>query len=65
MFDDCAETLTNDHKDLWKRVHSIYIEAERCQNHHKDENAWVEIVRSVLRAAGLGNPEDMLEINSV
>ena len=64
MFHGSVETLTPDIELLWRQIHSVYIEAERCQNHHKDENAWVDVVRSVLKTAGSGDPNDMLEINS-
>jgi hypothetical protein len=65
MFDDAATTLTKEIEDLWEKVHNIYLEAERCHNHHKDESAWVELVRNMLKISGIGRVEDMLEINSV
>jgi len=46
-------------------VRDIYLQAERCDNHHKDENVWVEVVRSAFRISNVGYPEDMIEINSV
>lgn len=49
----------------WEKVKGVYTEAERCHNSHKDENAWVEIVRAVFRAAGLTSPSSALEVNSV
>ena len=32
----------------WADVDRIYVEAERCQNRHKDENSWVVVLRAVL-----------------
>lgn len=32
---------------------------------HKDENAWIEVVRSVFRAKGLSVGAGFLELNSV
>jgi hypothetical protein len=49
----------------WEKVQGLYNEAERCHNSHKDENAWVEVVRCVFRAAGLNATGSMLEVNSV
>ena len=31
----------------------------------KDESEWTEVVRSVLKLAGIGRPTDMQETNSV
>lgn len=71
-FDSIPVTAFNDDTNmsaeaidkLWETVRSIYTEAERCNNHHKDENAWVEVVRSVWKAA-LGPFSNILEINSI
>jgi len=41
------------------------VEAECCQKHYKDENAWVKVVCAMLSIAGIGSMDDMLEINSV
>ena len=49
MFD---EDHTRDLEDVWKQIQAAYLEAERCQNYHTDENVWTEIVRLVLKAAG-------------
>lgn len=65
MFDPTITTSTPELKDLFQQVRDIYLQAERCNNHHKDENAWVEVVRSALRISNMGRPEDMIEINSV
>jgi hypothetical protein len=50
---------------LWTQVHSIYIKAQRCGNDRKDENEWIQVVRSVLEVARTGSITDMLEIVSV
>ena len=65
MFDHEARIETEELKHTWVQIHEIYLEAERCHNHHKDENAWVEVVRQVLRMAGMGRVNAMIEINSV
>ena len=65
MFNDSETTLTPELQNLWKQASSVCLEAERCQSHYKDENAWIDVVRSVLKLAGIGNSTDMLEINSV
>lgn len=50
---------------LWKQVRAIYVEAERCRNHEKDENSWVRVVWNVLQMAGLHDIEGMFEVISV
>jgi hypothetical protein len=50
---------------LWTQVHSVYIKAQRCGNDCRDENEWIQVVRSVLEVAGIGSITDMLEIVSV
>lgn len=52
-------------KELWQTIHNVYTEAERCHNHRKDESAWVEVVRSVLKLAGFGHNDGQFEINSM
>ncbi|KAH9204357.1 hypothetical protein DL95DRAFT_398581 [Leptodontidium sp. 2 PMI_412] len=49
----------------WGDVDRIYVEAERCQNRHKDENAWVTVVRAVLDMMEEYSHDKMLEVNSV
>ena len=65
MFDPTVTVSTPDVGELLKQVRDVYLQAERCNNHHKDENAWVEVVRSVLKISNMGRPDDMIEINSV
>ena len=65
MFDHEAKIKTREIERTWGKIHEIYLEAERCHNHHKDENAWVEVVRQVLRMAGLGSIDGMIEVNSM
>jgi hypothetical protein len=49
----------------WAQIETVYREAERCGRYHKDENAWTEVVRLVLKAAIGDAPMDMLEVNNV
>jgi hypothetical protein len=65
MFDESETEMSQDLENRSKQIENIYSEAERCQKYHKDENAWNEVVRLVLRAAGVDAPTDMLEINNV
>jgi len=51
--------------ELWKHIYSVHIEAERCHNHRKDESAWVEVVRSILKLADFGQHDGKFEINSM
>jgi len=46
-------------------IDSVYVEAERCQKHHKGENALVKAVCAMLSIAGMGSMDDMFEKNSV
>ncbi|KAH6675902.1 hypothetical protein B0J14DRAFT_373878 [Halenospora varia] len=51
---------------LWNKVHNIFKLAEQAQRRQKDENAWIEICRKVLRTAGLkDNNTTKLEVISV
>jgi hypothetical protein len=50
---------------LWQHVYAIYTKAERSHNCHKDESAWIDVVRAVLRAADLESQGSILEINSM
>lgn len=65
MFDATITTATPELEKQLQDVRDIYLRAERCNNHHKDENAWTEVVLSLLRISNMGRPEDMIEINSV
>jgi hypothetical protein len=65
MFDESAIDPPGAAEALWEQIHDLYLMAERCHNHHKDENAWVEVVRAMLKIAGIGSTNAMLEINSV
>jgi len=61
-FDDLAPCP----EELWNKVHNIFKVAEQAQRRQKDENAWVEICRMVLRAAGLKEDNSTkLEVVSV
>ncbi|KAK4978311.1 hypothetical protein LTR28_006310 [Elasticomyces elasticus] len=48
-----------------KEVRSIHEAAAECKEDQKDEAEWVEIVRMVLRAAGMSELDSMLEMNNV
>ena len=51
---------------LWGKVQKIYDEARTCHDKYTDENAWVDLVRRVLRTAGFSQRgKGFLEINSV
>ena len=65
MFDRGQTDATADDEKRWREIEDIYSEAEACQKYHKDESAWTEVVRLVLKAAGIGARTDMLEINNV
>lgn len=64
MFGDNFHTTESLHT-YWEKIQSVHIEAERCYNSHKDENAWVEVARSVFGAAGLVTSSSVLEISSM
>lgn len=55
---------------LWGKVQTVYNQAKDCFNEHKDENAWIEVVKMVWRAVSKGLEWDtaetrsMLELNS-
>lgn len=57
--------MTKELEGMWQRLDSVYVEAERCQKHHEDESAWIKVVCAMLGIAGIGDTNDMLEINSV
>ncbi|MCJ1476740.1 hypothetical protein MMC13_005409 [Lambiella insularis] len=65
MFDENKVTLTVDLERKWSEIERVYKKAKHCQKYHKDENAWVQVVYSVLQLAGIGHVEDMLEVNSI
>ena len=65
MFDESAMDPPRAAEALWEHIHDLYLMAERCHNHHKGENAWVKAVRAMLKIAGMGTIENMLEINNV
>jgi hypothetical protein len=64
FYDDHGHTI-EELDSLWRGVKEIYHEANACSNLLKDENAWVEVVRSVLRLAGMHTLSSNLELNSV
>jgi hypothetical protein len=49
----------------WKSVEEIYNDASACANGLQDENAWVEIVRSVLGSVGISKSHRNLKPSSV
>ena len=49
----------------WVDDDRIHVEAERYQNRHKDENAWVAVVRAVLDMMEEHPYDKMLGVNSV
>lgn len=56
---------------LCGKVQTVHNQAKDCYNVHKDESAWVEVVKTVWRAATLDSEWDvaatrsMLELNSM
>jgi hypothetical protein len=65
VFDDTIVDSTGELEELWEGIQDVYLEAERCHNLHKDENAWLEVVRAMLKISGMGTIKDMLEVISV
>lgn len=65
MFHDHHGQTTKELDSLWDDIQEVYYEANACSNLFKDENAWVEVVRSVLRLAGMHTLSKDLELNSV
>lgn len=65
MFYDHHGHKSGELDSLWNDIQDIYYEANACSNQLKDENAWVEVVRSVLRLAGMHTLSKDLELNSV
>ncbi|KFY66354.1 hypothetical protein V496_02105, partial [Pseudogymnoascus sp. VKM F-4515 (FW-2607)] len=65
MFHDNHGLATKELDSLWGDIQEVYYEANACSNLFKDENAWVEVVRSVLRLAGMRTLSKDLELNSV
>ena len=65
VFDDTIVELTRDLEKLWEGIQDVYLEAERCHNLRKDENAWLEVVRAMFKISGMGTIQDMVEVISV
>ncbi|MCJ1476734.1 hypothetical protein MMC13_005403 [Lambiella insularis] len=65
VFDDTVVDFSGELEKLWEGIQDIYLEAERCHNLHKDENAWLEVVRAMFRISGMGTIKDMVEVISV
>ena len=65
MFHDHHGYTTKELDSLWEDIQDVCYEANACSNLLKDENAWVQVVRSVLRLAGMHALSKDLELNSV
>lgn len=65
MFYDDHGYTAEELDSLWQDIKEIYHEANACSNLLKDENAWVQVVRSVLRLSGMHALSRDLELNSV
>jgi hypothetical protein len=52
-------------EERWKSVEQIYNDASACANGLQDENAWVEIVRSVLESVGISKSHRNLKPSNV
>lgn len=50
---------------LWDHVVEIHNEAGLCGSRWKDENAWIQVVRSVFKMGGRHPTSKDLELNSV
>ncbi|KAH8707022.1 hypothetical protein GQ44DRAFT_493373 [Phaeosphaeriaceae sp. PMI808] len=56
---------------LWGKARGVYNQAKDCFNEHKDENAWIEVVKTVWRAVtvdlewDIAKERSMLELNSI
>lgn len=64
-FDTDCKIPTVELDSLWASVKDIHKAAETCQRYQKDENAWVQVVRTVLDTAKLHFNLEMLEVNSM
>ena len=64
-FDTDCKIPTVELDSLWASVKNIHNAAETCQRYQKDENAWVQVVRTVLDTAKLHFNLEMLEVNSM
>jgi hypothetical protein len=62
---------SEDLERLWGKVQTVHDLAKHCFNEHKDESAWVEVVKTVWRAVSVHSEWDlatsrgMLELNSM
>lgn len=65
IFYDCHGYTTKELDSLWEDIQDVYSKAIICSNLLKDENAWVQVVRPVLRLAGIHALSKNLELNSV
>lgn len=65
MFCDDDGYTTEGLESLWGNIQDICYEANACSNLLKDESAWVQVVRSVLKLAGIHALSQDLELNSV
>ncbi|KAH6661864.1 hypothetical protein B0J14DRAFT_663144 [Halenospora varia] len=65
MFHDHHGYTTEELDSLWEDIQDVCYEANACSNLLKDENAWVQVVRSVLRLGGMHALSKDLELNSV
>lgn len=65
LFDGDDIYTTEQLDALWIQIQQVYNEASICHNRHKDENAWVQVVRSMLYMTGLHSTSVDLEVNSV
>ena len=65
MFDDSESILTPELEMLWHDVSQVYTQAERCHKKQKDEQAWTEVVRRMLSSSGMGNLNDMIDLDNV
>ena len=63
FYEDNTPPVTLDYLQRW--VESIYKVAKAYNNHKKDENAWLKVLKKVVSTALKLNNGQKLELNSV
>jgi hypothetical protein len=64
-FDSGSAELTPDIMRFWEEVREIYRDAWLCEEHQKDENAWVQVAWALFKLAIKESRADLLEVNSM
>jgi hypothetical protein len=50
---------------FWEEVREIYRDAWLCEEHQRDENAWVQVAWALFKLAIKESRADLLEVNSM